>query len=119
MPYTLPWYRFVARQTRFARENMVTPKPTPRHARTHVPARARAPTHARTPEDDHDRFVLGFFKGLLFQFFKLKKTFQTKNTKNELRVNIVLNNEEDPMHVTTNTCSCDCGVLPQFVVPRF
>ena len=27
-----------------------------------------------------------------------------------LRVNIVLNNKEAPMHDTTNTCSCDCGV---------
>ena len=34
------------RRARFARENMVTPAPTPRHART-TPARARTPTHAR------------------------------------------------------------------------
>ena len=25
-------------------------------------------------------------------------------------MNIVLNNKDDPMHDTTNTCSCDCGV---------
>ena len=36
--------------------------PTPRHARTHVPtpARARAPTHARTLEDDHRSFCWDF-----------------------------------------------------------
>ena len=64
-----------SRQTRSARQNMVTPAPTPRHARTHVPTRGRAPTHAWTPKDDHDRLMLGFMKGLLFQLFILKKTF--------------------------------------------
>ena len=44
VPYTLPRYRFVARQTRFARENMVTPAPTPRHARTRPRADARPKT---------------------------------------------------------------------------
>ena len=28
------------------------------------------PTHARIPEDDRDRFMLGFLKGLPFQFFE-------------------------------------------------
>ena len=32
-----------------------------------------------------------------------------KNTKKKLRVNVVLNNKEAPMHDTTNTCSCDYG----------
>ena len=102
VPKTLPWYRFVARQTRFARENMVTPAPTPRHARTHMstPARARAPTHARTPEDDHDRFMLGFLKGLLFQLCKIYKLFLTFKNKGTTK----------KPHDTTNTCSCDCGV---------
>ena len=35
-----------------------------------------------------------------------------------MRVNTVLNNKEDPMHDTTNTSSCDCGVRSWFVVPR-
>ena len=53
----------------------------PRHARTQVPtpARARAPTRARTPGDDHDRFMLGFLKGLLFfNFSKLKNLLDIK-----------------------------------------
>ena len=60
-----------SRQIRFARENMVTPAPTPRHARTHLPepARDRAPAHARTLGDDHHCFMLGFLVGLLFQLF--------------------------------------------------
>ena len=79
-----------------------------------TPARVRAPAHAPTPEDDHDRFMLGFLIGLRFQLFNFftpkKKSTTQKHKKKKLRGNIVLNNKEAPMHDTTNTCPCDCGV---------
>ena len=52
------------------------------HPRPHPRAHTR--THPRTPgppEDDHDRIMLGFLKGLLFQlfiFFTKKRTFTIK-----------------------------------------
>ena len=53
-------------------------------------------------------------KAYVFSFFKFldieKKGTAPKNTNQSLRVNIVLNNKEDPMHDATDTCSCDCGV---------
>ena len=56
-------------------------------------------------------------KACFFSFFFFKKTLDTEkkgitqqNTKTKLRVNVVLNNKEAPMHDTTNTCSCDWGV---------
>ena len=36
--------------------------------------------------------------------------YTKKISKTKLRANIVLNNEEAPMHDTTNTCSYDCEV---------
>ena len=77
VPYTVPSYRSVTRQTRIARENMATLASTPRHAR--APTCAQAPTHARTPGDDHRRFMLGFLKDLLI--FSYLKDFWTFNTK--------------------------------------
>ena len=90
VPYTLPWYRFVARQTRFARENMATPAPTLGQARTHVPTRARArpPTHAHArPKTTTTVLCWDFWKAqrgcvcgsgwfffpLLFSLYKRKK----------------------------------------------
>ena len=48
-----------------------------------------------------------------------QETHAKKDKQKKLRVNIVLNNKDDPMDDTTNTCSCDCGVRSQFIVPRF
>ena len=51
-----------------------------------------------------------------FNIFKISKLLRHRKERNylkkhkKLRVNIVLNNKEDPVHDTTNTCSCDCGV---------
>ena len=55
--------------THTPRENMITPAPTPRHARTHVPTPTRAlraHAHARTPVDGYNRgCLLLFFGGIL------------------------------------------------------
>ena len=61
---------------RHTRTHPHTPAPVPRHART-LPtlARARAPTRAWTPEDDHDRFWLGFLERLIFSTFQILKNF--------------------------------------------
>ena len=85
------------------------------HAHTHVPTPAR--THARPDARRRPRpFYVGIFERLTFPtiHFFTKKDIYNKGTIQEtpqkLRANIVLNNKEDPMHETTNTCSCDCGV---------
>ena len=56
-------------------------------------------------------------KAYFFNFSIFEKTIETFKRKElptkippKLRVNVVLNKEEAPMHDTTNTCSCDCGV---------
>ena len=76
-------------------------------------------SHARLDGRRRPRpFTLGFLKGLFFQLVIFFETFldktkelpkKKKHTK-KLRVNVVLNNKVDPMHDTTNTCSCDGGV---------
>ena len=67
---------------------MVTPASTPRHARTHepTPARARAPTHARTPEDDHgpfyvERLTFSAFRGFTNLVDIEKKGITSKKTQ--------------------------------------
>ena len=57
-------------------------------------------------------YFFHFSKFKNFLDIKKERNYRKKKTnhKKKLRVKIVLNNKEDPMHDSTNTCSCDCGV---------
>ena len=64
----------------------------------------------------------GFFFFFIFPPLlraRKERNYQKKKNTKKQESNIVLNNKEDPMHDTTNTCSCDYGVRSWVVVPRF
>ena len=76
--------------------------------RGHTRADARTHTHAqRRARPVH----VGIFQRITFSTFQnFTNLVDTAKTKKKLRVKIVLKNKVDPMHDTTNTCSCDGGV---------